>query len=124
MVAPLAMACSSLSSTSTPAPSPITKPERSASKGLLAVFGLSFELVHLLRVGWRWGGVGGEGGVAGAHIARIDEKPAKPDGWNATSSTAFGAGWDWGRAGAGYSRTKLLPTRLRLAAAARDPRPC
>lgn len=58
------MACSSLSSTSTPAPSPITKPERSASKGLLAVFGLSFELVHLLRAGWRWGGVGMRGGGA------------------------------------------------------------
>ena len=66
-------------------------------------------------MGW---GRDARGGCAGAHIARIDEKPAKPDGWNATSSTAFGAGWDWGRAGAGYSRTKLLPTRLRLAAAA------
>ena len=42
MVAPRACACSRLSKTNAPAPSPITKPSRSLSKGREAVFGSSF----------------------------------------------------------------------------------
>ena len=48
MVAPRAsLACSSVSRSSTPAPSPITKPARSASKGREASFGLSLYLEHI-----------------------------------------------------------------------------
>ncbi|MNY29920.1 hypothetical protein D3C86_1639950 [compost metagenome] len=44
MFAPLAMACSSSSKIKAPAPSPITKPSRSLSKGLEAPSGSSFLL--------------------------------------------------------------------------------
>ena len=44
IVAPRALACSSSSSTRHPAPSPMTKPSRVASKGLLAPSGSSFRV--------------------------------------------------------------------------------
>mmetsp|Transcript_16115 Transcript_16115/g.40561 ORF Transcript_16115/g.40561 Transcript_16115/m.40561 type:complete len:319 (-) Transcript_16115:252-1208(-) len=64
MRAPRALACSSDSSSSTPAPSPMTKPDRSASKGRLAVCGESLAVVHM---------------------ARMLVKPAKPSGVTAAS---------------------------------------
>jgi len=44
------LACSSVSRSSTPAPSPITKPARSASKGRDAFFGesLNFEFIAFI----------------------------------------------------------------------------
>merc|ERR1719233_609795 len=45
-LAPLATACSSLSSTRIPAPSPITNPSLPTSKGLEAAAGLSLYLVE------------------------------------------------------------------------------
>ena len=44
MVAPLATACSSSSRTTTPAPSPITKPSRPVSHGREAISGVSLYL--------------------------------------------------------------------------------
>ena len=46
----LTLACSSVSRSSTPAPSPITKPARSASKGRDAFFGesLNFEFIAFI----------------------------------------------------------------------------
>ena len=97
-----------------------------------------------MEVGWRWGGGGvgwrgvgegrgrGEGGRReggrgeGAHIARIDENPAKPDRWKATSSTALrggpGLGGRLGRATVAPSyHPRGRGSRLRHAAAARGP---
>ncbi len=48
MVAPLAMACSRDSSTTTPAPSPITKPLLSLSNGMEALLG-SVDVVSAVK---------------------------------------------------------------------------
>lgn len=61
MRAPLALACSKDSKMSTPPPSAMTKPDRSASNGLLAALGLPTAEAEAW-VGGERGEGGGEGG--------------------------------------------------------------